>query len=387
MSNQLLIEYPSDHLAPILSTAIQQGLNIHLEGGSGIGKTDSVVTATALAGRKLCCNILASMDVPDVGVAAPHSDPRWITFRMNMNFPFVGTEHLWANENGDGPVLFLDEVNNARTYMMDVFQQAALTKSIHGIPFIKNTVIISAGNRAEHAASVSRRSGPFANRFVNINVLPPTLDGYVAHCRRNNVNEWVPSYAIHTGGECIYEFDQNHFLLESAFSTPRAWSKGVSAILDANPPADIRVGMIAGQVGRARAEYFETFYQIRSSLPDMERIKTTGDGPVPSNVSTKIIVINSLVRHADHKCIGNIFKYVSKVAATDPEFNDLFERALFTKDRTYAGHPEYTKWVLSNNRKPVTNTANTAPAPTLPQQQPPIAPITPITIANPRRRI
>jgi hypothetical protein len=385
-----LIEYPIDHVAPILSTAIHQGINVHLSGGSGVGKSVSVDTAATLAGRKLCVKIFSTMDVPDVGMATPSSDERFLRYRVNEGFPFVGTEHIWANASGDGPVLFLDELPDASPYMHKVIQQAALTKSIHGVPFIKNTVIFSAGNRAEHAAQVNRMSGPMSNRFIHINVLPPTLDGFVAFCRRNNVNEWVSSYAIHTGGESIYEFDQKKFLLEPAFATPRGWCEGVSKVLDYNPPDDIRIGMIAGQVGRARGEDFETFYRIRSSMPDMEKIKATGEGPVPTNVSTKIIVINSLVRHADHKCIGNLFKYVSKVSATDPEFNELFERALFTKDRTYAGHPEYTKWVLLNNRKPLTNSANTSPTaatPTVPQQPTPITPITPITIANPRRRI
>jgi hypothetical protein len=335
------------------------------------------------------------MDVGDIGMAAPHDDPRFLAYRVNSGFPFVGTEHLWANANGDGPVLFLDEINNAQPYMMNVFQQAALTRSIHGVPFIKNTVLFSAGNRAEHAANVSRMSGPFANRFVHINCLPPTLDGFVAYCQRNSINEWVSSYAVHTGGEMIYEFDQKNFLLESAFSTPRGWVQNVSKILYANPPDDIRIAMIAGQVGIGRGEDFEVFYRLKSQLPDMERIKATGDGPIPANVSTKVIVINSLVRHATHKCIANLFKYVSKLAHNDPEYNDLFEKGLFQKDPTYAGHPAYTQWVIANNRKPIQNAAasgvsntvapTTATVPTQPSipTLPTVQPITPTT----KRRI
>jgi hypothetical protein len=61
------------------------------------------------------------------------------------------------------------------------------------------------------------------------------------------------------------------------------------------------------------------------------------------------------------------------LSKTDPEFNDLFEKTLFTKDPTFAGHPEYTRWVLANNRTAIplapSVTPSTEPTPS-PVDQP-----------------
>jgi hypothetical protein len=233
-------------------------------------------------------------------------------------------------------------------------------------------VIAAASNRASDAANVSKMSGPFANRQLFLNCLPPTLDGFVAFCHKHNVNPWIPAYAQHTGGEMIYEFDAKKFLLEPAFSTPRAWATDVATILDGvnllDP--DDRISLIAGKVGRARGDDFENFYRYNTELPNMEEVKATGSGIIPKSLAVKILTINSLVRHADFNCIGNIFKYVSKLGSGDPEYFDLFEKGLFTKDPTFAGHPEYTRWVIANSRKPITNAANVTSAPTPPAPLP-----------------
>lgn len=372
-----LIELPIDHTFDILCKLIAAGINVHLDGGSGIGKTTTLKAVADTLSRPLCTRILSAMDVGDIGMAVPDADPRFLSYRVSKMFPFVGTESIWVHPtSGKPPLLFLDEVNDAAKYMMNIFQQAMLEKSIHGVPFIPGTVVVSAGNRAMDGGNPVQITAPFANRSVRINCLPPTLDGYVAYCRKHNVNEWISSYAIHTGGASIYEFDPKRFLIDKAFPTPRAWAEHVGPIMDMDLTAEERIPAVAGAVGRSRGEDFEEFYRFRAELPDFDRIKTTPDGwqsaKVPDNAATKIIVVNSLIRHADHKCIGNLFKYCTRLSHTDPEFNDLFEKGLFTKDPTFAGHPEYTKWVLANNRKPIQNAASVSPttAPALPIPEP-----------------
>lgn len=370
MSQDQLIELPIDHAFTTIRTCIAKGLNVHLDGGSGIGKTTTFKKVADLEERILCTRIISAMDVGDVGMATPDSDPRFLSYRVNKAFPFVGTESLWVHpKSGKPPILFLDEVNDALKYMMNIFQQAMLEKSIHGVPFIPGTIVCSAGNRAMDGGNPVQITAPFANRSIRINCLPPTLEGFKAYCFQHNINEWIPSFADHTGGEAIYDFDPKRFMVDKAFSTPRALCEHVAPILDADPSPSDRIALVSGAIGRARAQQFEEFYRLRSSLPDFTLIKSTPDGwqkaIVPQNVATKILVTNSLVRHADHKCIGNIFKYVSRLSKTDPEFNDLFEKTLFTKDPTFAGHPEYTRWVLANNR-----TAIPAPSTTPSTEQP-----------------
>lgn len=352
-----LIERPIDHMVEIIRHCIKLGINFHLLGGSGIGKTTSIEAAARESGRLLCTHILAAMDVPDIGMATlDKDDPRFIAMRVNKGLPFIGTEDRWLHpETGLPPVLFFDEANNMLPFMMAVMQQAFLTKSIHGVPFIPGTVIAAASNRVQDAAGVSKMTGPFANRQIFLNCLPPTMDGFIAWCIKNDINPWIASYAQHTGGEMIYEWDPAKFLAEPAFSTPRAWATTVATILDNDAiiSADDRVTMIAGQVGRARAEDFETYYRMKPQLPDIEKVRLTGEGLVPKDMAVKVMVINSLVRIADHKCVGNLFKYISKLSVGDPEYGDLFEKTLFKKDPTFAGHPAYTKWVLDNQRQPL----------------------------------
>ena len=381
-----LIELPIDHTFPLVTALVSKGINVHLDGGSGIGKTTTLKKVADSLSRRLCPFILSAKDVGDIGMAVPSKDDRFLAYRVNESLPFIGTEALWLHPSSHlPPLLFLDEINDAAKYMMNIFQQALLEKAIHGVPFIPGTVLVSAGNRAMDGGNPVQITAPFANRSVRLNCLPPTLDGFTAYCQQHNVNEWVSAYATHTGGASIYEFDPRRFLIDKAFATPRAWCEHVSSIMDANLPDEYRISAISGSVGRARAEDFEEFYRLRSELPDFNLIKSTPDGhskaKVPTNAATKIIVVNSLVRHADHTSIGNIFKYCTRLSVTDPEFNDLFEKGLFTKDPSFAGHPEYTRWVLANNRTPIRNTA-ASPAPSLPEPPPP-----PASPANSVRRI
>lgn len=390
--NTMVITINIDKIEPFVAHSEVSQAPLMLTGPSGIGKSEFVESIASKGGRLCSTKILAALGTEDIALAGPRPGDNFISFLMNNGFPFVGTEDRWLHpKTGKAPFLFLDEISNVMPYMRNAVLQMFSERSMHGIPFIPGTVLIAAGNRASDAADVSKMSGPLANRLVHLNVDPPTVEGFKSYCVSKGVNEFIPAY-IDQNPTHLHRFNADEFasgLL--AFPTPRAWVRFVAPILD-NPTLDDfqRMTLIAGSVGPGVAQDFETFYRLRLELPNMDTILNTGKGNIPKNVSTKFLVVAALVRRATNQNLGNVLNYVATLASTDPEWADLFEKNLLTRNPTFALQPAYTKWALHMNRKPITNvlsqpTPDTSVAPpTTPTPTPTPAP-TPAPIPAKRR--
>lgn len=341
-------------LPEILDTAIRAGVMVGVEGASGMGKTACFRQAAERNGRKLCDLTASVMDPSaDVCMAFADRESGFLNFHHNKGLPFVGTEDIWM-QNGRPPALFIDELPNAPSAVISMWQKLIHDKGINGRPLIPGTWIGWAGNRAMDNAGVNRIPFPFLNRTVLVS-LTHDLEAFVTYCNQNDVNEFVPAFLKQRPELLSYELltrdtTEGERAVDLSIPQPseRAWAEMVGPILDHFSTASHRLVMLSGAVGDGPAREMETFFELRFDMPDIDRILAGEPEERPKNISTCYVVVSALVRRVTRENIKNCFAYLKRM---DPEFSTLFASEVGRKDRRLASTQAYTEWAVANGNK------------------------------------
>ena len=237
-------------IADVITSELIEDLDYHFKnpetgrplliwGAPGIGKT-SVVKNFGIKDRKVPVIevILSLMEPTDVaGLPGKEKDKKYVDVQRSVNYlPMIwpldnGTKMVDGKEvEGDGGIIFLDEINRAHPSVQAAMLKVVLDREIAGANYKipSKWLILAAANRPEDepGAMVKPMSFALANRFAQVNFIN-SPESYTSYARGKNLSDDVTSFV---------ELMQDYFyVLPSALTggsddiqttmgvTPRSW--------------------------------------------------------------------------------------------------------------------------------------------------------------------
>lgn len=340
-------------LPEFFDIASETGTACNIIGSHGTGKTSMVYEWAKKNGRKVCDRVVSIMDpTADFAMGAIDREGN-LDFRHNRSFPFVGFEDKWLGDNGEPPVAFFDEFNQAPTAQQNMAMKLVQERHLHGRPLIPGTTIIMAGNRLSDQAFVNKISGPMANRVMWLYLttnLEDTLDWGISTGR---LDDFVMAYLklnpdhLHINTmkqETADEQTKTLLSYDGPHPSPRAW-ENVSKVLRLKPSDETRLISISGLISYAVATSFEHTYRLRNDMPNLDNICTTGHDKIPQDTATRFILLTALTKRMTKDNIGNIFKYFGNF---DIEVQVMLAKLINKHHPKLKSNPAFTNWALKN---------------------------------------
>ena len=184
----------------------ETGRPLLIWGAPGIGKT-SVVKQFGLEQKKVPVIevILSLMEPTDVaGLPGTKPDEKYGDTKRSVNYlPMIwpldnGTKIVDGKEvEGDGGIIFLDEINRAHPSVQAAMLKVVLDREIAGANYKipSKWLILAAANRPEDepGAMVKPMSFALANRFAQVNFINDPAS-YVSYAKRKNLSDDVTAF-------------------------------------------------------------------------------------------------------------------------------------------------------------------------------------------------
>lgn len=300
----------------VLRTSVKVGRRraFMLYGDTGIGKTES----TEHAFDDMLCPKCGEHKVPVVTRHLAEMMPEDI--RGILVFDPTDKSLRWHN-NPDWrigykcPVVyFLDEYNQAERPVRKAAMEFTTKFSIGGTSLPEGSVIVLAGNEAEHGADVDELMRPEKSRLTHIK-FDFDFEAWTSWGWKNGMHPYVMSYANAKPG-AIYKPDHKQKYGEQL---PRNWW-AVSEDLK-NYPESEWDELVAGEIGEGAALEFMAWVQTAGKLmPIVERI-LSGENVAPDELSAQFFVCGVLVdRFSKKKSLSErLCSYAVSVADKNPE--------------------------------------------------------------------
>ena len=197
-------------------------------GKPGIGKSQAVRQIADSLGIQFIDLRLSQLESSDLrGIPVPDMEKgvaRWLPPEF---LPFKGIKQF----EGTAGILLLDEMNRARTDVLQAAFQLVLDRSVGQHELLDSWFIAAAGNLGmEDHTDVNEMDAALKNRFIHFDV-DVNLDAWIEWAEGAGVHSDVinflrakPSYLYHTTKD-----------EDNVFITPRSWEK-FSLLLQANAP-------------------------------------------------------------------------------------------------------------------------------------------------------
>lgn len=220
----------------ILKPQTKQTVTPFIWGKPGIGKSDSVRQLadefTEQTGEKfyfidLRLSQLESSDLR--GIPVPDMDRGIAKWFPPEFLPFKGVKQY----EGTSGFLLLDEMNRARTDVLQAAFQLVLDRKIGLHEILESWFIVAAGNLGlEDKTDVNEFDSALNNRFIHFRV-KENLKTWTDWARHNNIHSDVVNFIEGKPTYLYYRANDE----ENVFVTPRSWEK-FSNILNQNPNSD-----------------------------------------------------------------------------------------------------------------------------------------------------
>lgn len=292
-------DYPPitpDFIDAYLVLCAKAGLTPYFHGGSGVGKSESILEAGQFGPLK---ELLWKMWAEGTGKELPNPLPdipvnQWLLPNLDpevlLGLPYY---HVVDEATGDRTtrqaipealrlqtpsIMLFDEVSAADTRMQKAVYQIVNEKRIFNIPLPPGTLVILAGNRAQDRGGVRPILFPLANRCAHRTYVP-TADAWVKWAVRKGVPEPFVTFVQSKGLDAIWAYDQADPSL--AQLTPRSYWKASCAYKTFKecsslgiecPPSELDAG-IASEVGYGAAVEILAWIQSYEDLPTWEEIR------------------------------------------------------------------------------------------------------------------
>ncbi|OGZ97281.1 MAG: hypothetical protein A3I44_00630 [Candidatus Sungbacteria bacterium RIFCSPLOWO2_02_FULL_51_17] len=274
---------------------------IFIWGPPGIGKSDIIKQVAAEEGINFIDMRLATRDPSDIkGIPVPRDErTKW--------FP---PEELPKDGRG---ILFLDELNLAPPLVQASAYQLILNKRVEQYRLPAGWMIITAGNRSDHAAHVYRMAAPLRNRFVHID-FEINVDDWREWAMKNDLAPEVIEF-ISFRPDLLFKFDPKRD--EYAFPTPRSWHF-VSRIMKSSlypSEKDIAEEAIRGAVGAGAAAELRAYIMLKNELPYIDDILEGRSEVVPARPDIACAVVTALSVRAEPRHFNTLLKYSNRLPA------------------------------------------------------------------------
>lgn len=318
-----------NNLSYILVPGFKQPITPMLWGKPGIGKSASVMQLCDLfseqTGNKydfidLRLSQLESSDLR--GIPVPDMENNLAKWMPPEFLPFKGVKKF----EGTHGILLLDEINRARTDVLQAAFQLVLDRKVGLHELLDTWYIVAAGNLGlEDGTDVNEFDSALNNRFIHFRV-SENLDAWIDWARKKNIHDDIVNFIQSKPNMLYYEVKEE----SNVFVTPRSWEK-FSDILKNNPkvdPIDITTtlgpSILNGVAGHFR-KYLES-KEIISPKDVTEKYynfdKSNNPKAEDSDLKKKI---NMLSRDQKYSLNAELVSYISK------KYNDDMNKR--TKER------------------------------------------------------
>jgi len=224
------------NLSFILKPGVKQTITPMIHGKPGIGKSDAV--------RQICKQLstetnikydfidlrLSQLESSDLrGIPVPDIDKGIAKWLPPEFLPFEGVEKF----KGTHGILLLDEMNRARTDVLQAAFQLVLDRRVGLHKLLDSWFIVAAGNLGlEDGTDVNEFDSALNNRFIHFTV-SENLDDWIDWARKSEIHSDIITFIQSKPNMLYYEIKEE----ADIFVTPRSWEK-FSDILKANKDVD-----------------------------------------------------------------------------------------------------------------------------------------------------
>ena len=227
--------------------------NIMLTGKHGIGKSQILKQFFEERGQKVVILFLGQMSDPGDLIGLPRLNEE--TGKTDFMLPY------WFPTDGKPVVLFLDELNRARSEVLQTIMDLTLNRTLAGKSLPEGSRIISAVNDGEEY-QLTDLDPALVSRF-NIYEFKPTIQEWLVWAQKQNLDSRVIDFIA----ENPDMLDGSEFKREDQGlgKTPdrRGWER-VAKIIENNQPDALLKSVIAGIVGMpAASKFFSSLTKVR----------------------------------------------------------------------------------------------------------------------------
>lgn len=291
-------------LAQLLSATIKAGLPVLITGAPGVGKSDIVAQAAALADADIIVSHPAVADPTDAkGLPWPSKEGDHATF-----LPFG--ELARALKATKPTLWFLDDLGQATPAVQAAFMQLLLARRVNGHVLPDCVTFVAATNRRTDRAGVSGILEPVKSRFATIVELQPASEDWYDWAYKNGVPAELIAF-LNFRPELLQQFNATADLTNSP--SPRTWAF-VGKMIKANLPAALELTAYAGAIGEDAATEFVSFLKIWRELPNVKAILIDPDSQVISrNPSVLYAVTGALAKVANETNFGRVARYCERL--------------------------------------------------------------------------
>jgi hypothetical protein len=323
-------------LKATLSSLIALRRPVLIEGSPGLGKTRIPQDLAKDMGLEFIQFHAPTLQPEDIALPATNADRTKIDFLVNGRFPVEGSEHA------DEGLIVIDELPQGDNSIQKTMANLIQEREIHGRRLKPGWAVVATGNKQSDRAGANRILSHLSNRVTRLE-LEPHLDDWCNWALSNDVRPEVVAF-LRFKSELLMSFDPN----ADSNPTPRAWTEGVSPVLD-KVPGDAEFDCIKGAVGEGAAAEFIGFMKIARSLPNPDVILLHPDThEVPHEPNVLYALSGALAHRASENSIERVVTYAKRMP---PEFMVLVMRDAVHKCPAITSTRAFMDWAVKEGSK------------------------------------
>lgn len=323
-------------MAETLKSLIREGINVHIEGSPGLGKTQITQQVVEELGFAFIQKHAPTLQPEDLALPASSAD------KTRLNFLAADWLPLTGDAGPERTVILIDELPQADNAIQKAVANIIQEKECHGHKLRSGVSFISTGNRVTDRAGANRLLSHLSSRMTRID-FDVHLDDWCSWALDNDVDPIVISYLRFKPGQLNDPNPQ-----ADIYPTPRAWAERVSPILDKVPPEAL-FDVVKGAVGEGATAEFIGFRNLYLKLPNPDVVLMHPDtSEVPEGLDTLYALSGAIAHRATHDNFDRVMTYAKRLP---PEFCVLVVRDATKKDKTLQHHKAFTSWAVKEGAK------------------------------------
>jgi hypothetical protein len=354
---------------------------VQIIGAPGMGKTETVDAFGADMSKILnqpfgiVTQILSGMDPVDIrGIGIPmrsddgknaevrFSKPSVWPSKYNCEVyvngkllpPTESREHCEQHGIPKCGALFLDEFSQADTDIQKVSAQIMLDRRIGEHTLDEGWMVITAGNRVEDRAGVTKTLSHVQNRMFTIEI-DPDYEAWQAWAFEKGIHPLTIGFAkAHAGDVFRLSVPKE----PGPYCTPRSLvmcTRNLEALRTPGmreielPDTHVAAEVIRGWLGEGVMPKFISHVRLANDLPDVDDIvRRPDDVKVPDRLDARFVMATSLSVHAkDKEKLKPILKYMTRM---DVELQTLFVQSVTLRNPHALMVAEFSQWVHRNQK-------------------------------------
>lgn len=322
----------ASELMELLAVTIERGLPVLIKGAPGIGKTDIVKAAAALAGAELI------IMHPVVSDPTDFKGMPCVTDGKAQFLPFGELKKLLVAKKRT--LVFLDDLGQAPAVVQAAVMQLLLAREINGQKISDHVVFVAATNRREDRAGVTGILEPVKSRFATIVELTANVDDWCVWALANDVPAEVVAFV---------RFRPELFTTPGAATQDivnRPCPRTITNMAKLYEAGFDKVEVLTGAVGMGFAAEFVGFIRVWQNLPSIDGILVSPDtAEVPREPAALFAIATALATQTTADNAGRVTKYLTRLPQ---EYGVLGIRDMLRQCPGAAKNREFVAWAVKN---------------------------------------